>query len=118
MSSHWLEQGTDFQNVPPTVTILEPQAGLQIQYPGPTTFQAMASDTDGQILRVTLFARYEQDNTSVGTFRNMEKVGDVWEVQLTWSSWTPRHAYWTVWITATDNEGAIAESEKVTVFLD
>ena len=51
-------------------------------------------------------------------FKDLSKAGDVWEGQLTWPSFAPRHVNWTVWVTATDNEGAAIDSEKITVFLD
>ena len=42
--SHWLTEGEDFVNKPPTVRVIEPQDGDRIKWPGPTIFRAEAGE--------------------------------------------------------------------------
>ncbi len=118
MSSHWLAQGSDFQNVPPTVTILEPVDDAQFDWHDPVIYRAQAFDSDGEISSVAVMGECKVEGGTYGLNRKMEKVANGWEKQLSWSSGSPRHCYWVIWIMATDDDGATGISEKITIFVD
>lgn len=122
--SHWMMQGDDFVNKPPTIRLIEPQDGDRIAWPGPTTFRAEVNDVDGQVDKVTFNLHYELhsegDNKS-GTFSTTRSLGatngpDGWQREYTWRG-DITDGTWTIWVEATDNEGEKTTSSAITVTL-
>jgi len=122
--SHWLMQGDDFVNKPPTVRLIEPQDGDQIAWPGPTIFRAEVNDVDGQVDKVTFKLHYElhseSDNKSstYSTTRGLDahEGTDGWQREYTWRG-DITDGTWTIWVEATDNEGEKTTSSTITVTL-
>ena len=114
--SHWMMQGEDFVNKPPTVRLVEPQDGAQITWPGPTTFRAEAGDADGELVEVR-FVLQQKTNGGTHTIGLSDSNGsDGWQRQYTWSNNT-RAGTWTIWAEATDDENATTVSPSITVTL-
>lgn len=114
--SHWMMQGDDFVNKPPTIRLIEPQDGDQIAWPGPTIFRAEANDVDGQVDKVTFNLLYESDNHSTGHSLSAHEETDGWQREYTWRG-DITDATWTVWAEATDNEGEKTTSSTITITL-
>jgi len=114
--SHWMMQGDDFVNKPPTVRLIEPQDGDRIAWPGPTIFRAEANDVDGQVDKVTFILLYESDNHTTGHGLSAHEETDGWQREYTWPG-DITDAAWTVWVEATDNEGEKTTSPAITVTL-
>ncbi len=116
--SHWMMRGEDFVNKPPVVTLIEPQDGVQITWPGPTMFRAEAHDPDGEVERVMFMVQQKRDD---GT-RTMGLGGhegiNGWEVEFDWQA-SPEipQGNWTVWAEATDNEGLVGFSPEIVITL-
>ena len=115
--SQWALSGGDFINCPPTVTLITPQNGDQITWPGPTTFQAEADDIDGEVISVMFRLEYKDENISQGSGFSDSNGSDGWEREYTWRD-SARYGNWTAWVEATDNEGAVGISEKITITLN
>jgi hypothetical protein len=109
---NWMLKGDDFTNEPPTVTLIEPQDGDQIVWPGPTTVRAEATDVDGQVMKVEFYLQYRSANTSISIGHTDSNGTDGWNWEYEWDE----HAIygnWTVQAVATDNDGAVTISEIV-----
>jgi hypothetical protein len=116
LNSHWMMQGDDFINKPPTVRLIEPQDGDRIAWPGPTTFLAEASDPDGQVDRVMFRVQYKRNGgTSTRGFGGSDGL-DGWEHEYTWPE-DAEFGEWTAWAEATDNEGVVGVSPEIKVTL-
>jgi len=117
LNSHWMMQGDDFINKPPTVRLIEPQDGDRIAWRGPTTFKAEANDPDGQVDRIMFYVQYKRgESTSTRGFGGYSDDSDDWESEFTW----PENAdfgEWTAWAEATDNEGEVGISPEIKVTL-
>lgn len=114
--SHWMMPGKDFVNKPPTVKLIEPQDGDQIEWPGPTTFRAEANDVDGELLTVTFIMR-QRTNGGSHTIGLTDSDGtDGWQDECTWRD-NITEGNWTVWVEAMDNEGAVSVSPEIVVTL-
>ncbi len=116
LESHWMMRGEDFLDKPPTVTLIEPQDGDRIAWRGPTMFHAVASDEDGQVDRVRFVAqqRREDGTRTRGFGGTLEPDG--WRWEFTWPEDADFGA-WTIWAEATDNEGLVGRSSKITITL-
>jgi hypothetical protein len=116
MSSHWLMQGEDFVNRPPTVRLVEPQDGDQIEWSGPIRFRAEAHDADGEVHDIDFRIRYESaDRITIYGFSGSEGTGG-WEGEYTLpDDITPGD--WTVWAEVTDNEGTVGVSPEIEITL-
>ena len=115
--SHWLMQGDDFVNKPPTVRLIEPQDGDRIAWPSTTILRAEANDVDGRVDKVTFNLLYESDNRSIGHGLPDYEGADGWEREHTWRGDDPESTTWTVWAEAVDNEGDTTASPAITVTL-
>ena len=116
--SHWMMQGEDFVNKPPVVTLIEPQDGVQITWPGPTMFRAEAHDPDGEVERVIFRIQQKRDDgTRTLGFGGSEGVNG-WEREFDWQR-NPEipQGNWTVWAEATDNEGQASVSPSIVITL-
>ncbi|UCE47565.1 MAG: right-handed parallel beta-helix repeat-containing protein, partial [Phycisphaerales bacterium] len=118
LMSQWMMRGEDFVNKPPVVTLIEPQDGAQITWPGPTTFRAEAHDPDGEVERVTFNIQHKTETgTRTRGFGGHEGV-DGWEDEFNWQSSHELPAgNWTAWAEATDNEGAVSVSPSIVITL-
>jgi parallel beta-helix repeat protein/predicted outer membrane repeat protein len=115
--SHWLMHGEDFVNKPPTVTLIEPQDGDRIAWPGPTTFRVEADDSDGEVDSVSVSLKYTADNFYVIRSCSLDSDGTgEWEGDYTWKG-DITDGNWTVKAQATDNEGVVSVSSEIVVTL-
>jgi hypothetical protein len=114
--SHWLMRGEDFVNKPPTVRLIEPQDGDQIEWPGPIRFLAEAHDADGEVHDVDFRIRYESGARITIYGIGGSEGADGWEGEYTLpDDITPGD--WTVWAEATDNEGTVGVSPEIVITL-
>ena len=118
LMSQWMMRGEDFVNKPPVATLIAPQDGDQITWPGPTTFRAEAYDPDGEVERVSFNIEHKHDG---GTRRiglgDSEEAGG-WEREYDWQNNNELpEGTWTVWVEVTDNEGQTAVSPSITITL-
>ena len=100
-----------FHKQPLTVNLIEPQDGDQITWPDSTVFRAEANDVDGEIVCVSFELEHRDDTGYHGIGFSSHKVGDGWEREYDWD----HDGEWTVWAEATDNEGAVGISDKITI---
>jgi parallel beta-helix repeat protein len=114
--SHWMMQGDDFVNKPPTVRLIEPQDGDRIAWPGPTTFRAEVNDIDGQIDEVTFHLLYKRDNYSQGHGLSAHEETYGWFREYTWPG-DITDGTWTIWVEAIDNQGEKTTSSEITITL-
>jgi hypothetical protein len=118
MISHWMMRSEDFVNKPPVVTLVEPQDGDIITWPGPTMFRAEAHDPDGEVEEVTFWIQQKIDDGShtIG-FGGNERING-WEREFDWQR-SPEipQGTWTVWAEATDNEGGVGVSPEIVITL-
>ncbi|MBN2590906.1 MAG: right-handed parallel beta-helix repeat-containing protein [Sedimentisphaerales bacterium] len=114
--SQWLLEGHDFINRPPVVTLIEPQDGDQITYPGEIQLKAQAFDTDGEIDQVIFQIERQTDTSSMTIGTYSRKEGDFWVGRSITGNHDLEYGEWTASAVATDNEGAITES-KVSITL-
>ncbi len=116
LESHWLMRPEDLVNKFPTVTVIEPQDGAQVAWPGPTVFRAQAGDVDGEVRRVRFILERRTGNRTIGTGFTGKKSDIGWEYEFTWSSSLPSGT-WTVWAEATDDKGDVGTSPEITITL-
>jgi len=114
--SHWMMQGDNFVNKPPTVRLIEPQDGDQIAWPGPTIFRADVNDIDGKVDEVTFHLLYTRENYSQGHGLSAHEGTDGWQREYTWPG-DITDATWTIWVEAIDNEGEKTTSPAITITL-
>jgi hypothetical protein len=114
--SHWMMQGDDFINKPPTVRLIEPQDGDRIIWRGPTTFLAEASDPDGQVDRIMFYVQYKRGDYTSTRGSGDSDGSDGWELEFTWPE-NAEFGEWTAWAEATDNEGLVGVSPEIKVTL-
>jgi len=116
MISHWMMRGEDFVNKPPTVTLIEPQDGDIIAWPGPIIFRAEANDEDGEVEEVKFRIQYKRNVGALNIgFYGKEGING-WEHEYDWH-FHDDQGTWTVWVEATDNEGGVGVSPKITITL-
>jgi len=116
--SHWMMQGEDFVNKPPVVTLIEPQDGAQITWPGPTMFRAEAHDPDGEVERVMFRIQQKRDDGTRTLGLGGSEGGNGWEREFDWQSSNELpQGEWTVWAEATDNEGQVSVSPSIVITL-
>ena len=115
MLSHWMMQGDVVMNNPPTVTLIEPQDGAIIKPPGSVVFRAVAIDPESHVESAVLKLQQKNDTeTSIIEYRG--RMSGSWERKLDWDQRiiiSPGE--WTAWVEATDNEGAVGSSAKITI---
>jgi len=118
MISHWMMRGEDFVNKPPVVTLIEPQDGVQITWPGPTMFRAEAHDPDGEVEEVMFRLQQKRDDGTRTLGLGGSEGGNGWEREFDWQA-SPEipQGNWTVWAEATDKEGGVGVSPKITITL-
>ncbi|MHC4704695.1 MAG: right-handed parallel beta-helix repeat-containing protein, partial [Planctomycetota bacterium] len=106
LMSQWMMRGEDFVNKPPVVTLIEPQDGDEITWPGPTTFRAEAYDPDGEVERVSFNMEHKHDGGTRGIGFSASEAAGGWEREYDWQSNNELpQGTWTVWAEVTDNEG-------------
>ena len=111
--SHWMMQGDIIVNNPPVVTLIEPQDGAQIEQPGSIIFRAVAIDPESHVVRAVLKLQQRNDiETTIIELRG--KMSGSWERKFEWR-YRVSSGEWTVWVEATDNEGAVGTSSKITI---
>jgi len=117
LESHWMMRGEDFINKSPVVTLVEPQDGAQITWPGPTMFRAEAHDPDGEIDRVEFHIQLKEPPTQSDLGAHQGPNG--WEREFDWHSnfFSYEAGEWTVWVEATDNEGQVSVSPSIVITL-
>ncbi|MCP4260916.1 MAG: hypothetical protein GY774_25910 [Planctomycetes bacterium] len=115
MLSHWMMQGDFVLNKPPAVTLIEPQDGAKIKPPGSVVFRAVAIDPESHVESAVLKLQQKNDTeTSIIEYRG--RISGSWERKLDWDQRiiiSPGE--WTAWVEATDNEGAVGSSSKITI---
>lgn len=118
LMSQWMMRGEDFVNKPPVVTLIEPQDGAQIIWPGTMTFLADAHDPDGEVERVMFYIQHKTDTgSSTRGFGGSEGVNG-WEEEFDWQGNNEfEQGNWTVWAEATDNEGQASVSPSIVITL-
>jgi hypothetical protein len=113
MLSHWMIHGDIVVNNPPAVTLIEPQDGAQIEQPGSVIFLAEATDPESHVDSAVLKLQQKNDTeTSIIELRG--KMSGSWERKFEWM-YSISPGEWTAWIEATDNEGAVGASSKITI---
>jgi predicted outer membrane repeat protein len=120
MCSHWLQHGTDFVNVPPTVIITEPTDGAIIGIYSPDTpiiIRADASDPDGSVVEVQFRIKHASRHRIRRTSRTGQNVAGAW--QLEWFWWDEQNPYpegdFTITAIAMDDEGAVSVSPEIVI---
>jgi len=118
LMSHWMMRSEDFVNKPPVVTLIEPQDGDQIIWPGPTMFRAEAHDPDGEVKQVIFYLEQMRDNGGRRIGFSGSEGFNGWERGFDWQR-NPAipEGNWTVWAEATDNDGVVGVSAKITITL-
>ncbi len=114
---HWLMEGTEFVNQPPTITLLSPRDGDEFTYPTPIVLQSLASDADGVVVRVAYVVDYHDENRRITSSSRITNPTDNWHHQRSWPGGTPHYGAYTIWAEAMDNEGATATSPRISVTL-
>ena len=114
--SHWMMRCEDFVNKPPVVTLIEPQDGVQITWPGPTIFRAEAGDEDGEVDEIVFYVQYKRDNYTRTRSFGVSNGSDGWEHEFTWPE-DANFGNWTVWAEVTDNEGQVSVSPEIVITL-
>jgi hypothetical protein len=118
LESHWMMRGEDFINKSPVVTLIEPQDGAQITWPGPTFFRAEAHDPDGELTSVMFYLQYKTETGSYSTHFGGRQGPNGWEREYEWQSNNSIKAgEWTVWVEATDDEGQMSISPSIVITL-
>ena len=83
-------------NQPPTVTINSPMDGAVFSLPNPIPISATATDTDGQVVHLSVAAQSSTFSTTIGQANNGSLS----------FNWTPNlPGSYTLWATARDNAG-------------
>lgn len=118
LESHWMMRGEDFVNKSPVVTLIEPQDGAQVTWPGPTFFRAEALDPDGEVTSVMFYLQYKTETGSYSTHFGGQQGPNRWEREYEWQSNNSiKEGEWTVWVEATDNEGVVSVSPSIVITL-
>jgi hypothetical protein len=118
LMSQWMMRSEDFVNKPPVVTLMAPQDGDQIMWPGPTTFRAEAHDPDGLVERVTFNMEHQHDGGTRGIGLGASEETSGWQREFDWRSHSGvPEGTWTVWAEARDNEGQTAVSPSIVITL-
>jgi len=109
--SHWLGDSTETENTPPTISVVSPQDGAEISYPDPIIFRFDVSDSDGDVVRISIDLTHDHGN---GTFYSSSGISGLtdnnWELEYDWSRIRYDGLY-VVEATAVDNDGATATME-------
>jgi hypothetical protein len=120
MCSHWLQHGTDFVNIPPTVIITEPANGAVIGIYNPDTpiiIRADASDPDGSVVKVQFVIKHTSRHCIRRTSRTDQDGTDGW--QLEWFWWDEQNPYpegdFTITAIAMDDKGAVSVSPEIII---
>lgn len=114
VASQWLLDGSDFINQPPQVTLIEPHDGDQITWNGQLTLRVEAFDADGEIVMVEFYLEQKQGNEVQKSIRSDTDGSNGWQYVL---HTNPNYGNWTISATATDNEGAKTQSNKISITL-
>jgi hypothetical protein len=117
LTRHWLSEGWPTINLPPVVTITQPQDSAEFHGTEPLSVRADASDPDGVVIRVMFYMEYRGATGSFGHGDIDAQPSDGWGCQWGWSSWTSTEPQqtWTIWAEAMDNNGTVTASPKVKV---
>jgi hypothetical protein len=115
--SHWLMEGADFGNAPPTVAITVPADGETFEYPTWFAICAEASDVDGSVVQVTFRTRSSDGRKGMG--HTDTEPSDGWSYEWFWWRTTsvPFEGTYDIWAEAMDDDGAVTVSPKVQVTL-
>jgi hypothetical protein len=120
MCSHWLIRGTDFVNMPPTVTIAEPADGAVIAIDQPDTPMIIVpdvSDPDGFVVRVQFVIEHTSRHRTRRTAMTDSDGTDGWQLQWFW--WDRQNPYpegdFTITASATDDDGAVTVSSPIVI---
>ncbi|MHC4167321.1 MAG: right-handed parallel beta-helix repeat-containing protein [Planctomycetota bacterium] len=118
LTSHWMMRGEDFVNKPPVVTLIEPQDGALITPSDSTWFRAEAHDPDGEVTGVSFHLQRETGaGMHVRVFLDTQGFngwGKKFDVD---SSQGLNSGIWTLWVEATDNEGAVGVTPSIVITL-
>lgn len=115
--SHWLMEGADFGNTPPTVTITVPTDGEAFEYPNWIPLYAEAADVDGSVLQVTFHMRSSDGRKD--TRATDTDLAEGWRYDWYWWLTTnvPFDGTYEIWAEAMDDNGAVTASSVIKVTL-
>jgi hypothetical protein len=111
IASHWLLQGTDFVNKPPTVTITQPANGDVFDSGSVIAVRADAGDVDGSVVKVEFNMKTRTVNSSSSVHILDTHGTDGWTCSLNQF----RDGNWTITAEATDDDGAMTVSPEVVI---
>ena len=111
IASHWLLQGTDFVNKPPTVTITQPANGDVFDSGSVIAVRADAGDVDGSVVEVEFNMKTRTVNSSSSVHILDTHGTDGWTCSLNQF----RDGNWTITAEATDDDGAMTVSPMVVI---
>ncbi len=118
--SHWLAEGIERVNMPPSVTLTSPADGADLTYPEPIILRVEASDLDGSILYVHYSAELVHDEETSQSYSYFGEYSldptNGWESQFDWSK-IKFDGICTITAEVVDNEGATTISSPVTIAL-
>jgi hypothetical protein len=116
LQAHWLMEGTMFVNTPPTVQVIAPEDGAELPHGPRASLRADATDTDGTVIIVHFYMRYQHEHGSYSTGTSDFNGVDGWGCELDWKDLgAPDGATLTIWATAVDDDGATTTSPAITV---
>ncbi len=117
LMQHWLMDGSDFVNKPPTIRLTSPADGAELTNPTPIAIHVDASDPDGTLLRVYYYLRHDYgDGLYYGIGTNSNNSAEGWSPKVSWSLIRYDGVY-TITAEAVDDEGARTVSDPITVTL-
>lgn len=119
LASHWLLRGSDFINIPPTVTIVAPPNGAEFHYPTPITICADATDIDGSVVWLRFTMSYKSNGRSHSSGYSAAEEGGRWWYDWYWWGDTgiPFDGNYTITAKASDDDCAVSVSAPVVVTL-
>jgi hypothetical protein len=119
LASHWLLRGSDFINMPPTVTIVAPPNGAEFHYPTPIFIQADATDVDGSVVWLRFTMAYKSNGRSHSSSCSATETMGRWWYDWYWWGDTgiPFDGNYTITAKASDDDCAVSVSAPVVVTL-
>lgn len=119
LASHWLARGSDFVNVPPTVSIVAPLDGEEFYYPTPITIRVDATDPDGSVIWVRLTMTYSSNSSIRSRGCSATEGPGGWRQQWYWwgDTGVPFEGDYAITAKASDNDCAVSLSPPVVVRL-
>lgn len=120
MAQKWLRPTPAVFNVPPTVTILEPEDGAVFEISDsntPIIIRADASDPDGSVVNVQFVVKHASRHRMRRRASTDHDGTDGWQFEWFW--WDKEHPYpegdFTITATAMDDEGAMSVSPAIVI---